>query len=267
MSATIQTISPKDAAVMLKSNVSNRPIDNRVVTSYAEAMMRGEWVLNGEAIIVSDDGVLLDGQHRLAACVKANIPMTAVVVQGIPRAAQATIDRGKGRTPGNVLHLLGEQNANATAGALSFMFRYFNDNISTDTRSTAPSTMQMIGLLENNPGIRDSVRIIEHLRTRGFAKPSMLAAFHYIFGMDDPNEDNALRDAFFDQLRIDFNGERHSSTSLLFSRLVANASSKTAKMPAAVTAALFIKAWKAFKDGMQLKALRWNPAIEDFPKL
>lgn len=63
----IVNLTPDIASRMLNTNQRNRPLKNNVVKQYAAAMLRGEWKLNGETIIISRDGNLLDGQHRISA--------------------------------------------------------------------------------------------------------------------------------------------------------------------------------------------------------
>lgn len=42
-----------------------------VVKGFAEAMSRGEWMVTHQGIAFSSAGVLVDGQHRLAAVIEA----------------------------------------------------------------------------------------------------------------------------------------------------------------------------------------------------
>ncbi|MDP2620568.1 MAG: hypothetical protein Q8P46_10395, partial [Hyphomicrobiales bacterium] len=57
-----------------KTNRKNRPLSELKWTAYAVDMLEGRWQYNGDAIRFGSDGVLLDGQHRLMACVEAGIP-------------------------------------------------------------------------------------------------------------------------------------------------------------------------------------------------
>lgn len=46
----VETITPQIAQEYLAMNERNRPIRNSRVIMYADAMLRGQWQLNGEAI-------------------------------------------------------------------------------------------------------------------------------------------------------------------------------------------------------------------------
>ena len=53
----------------LTKNDHNRRLSPVRIRKFADEMQNGMWVYNGESIIVSESGRLLDGQHRLHAIV------------------------------------------------------------------------------------------------------------------------------------------------------------------------------------------------------
>ena len=67
----VQKISPEKAAEMLAANTANRPLSRSTVQAFAEAMRRGDWLVTHQGIAVDTNGVLVDGQHRLAAVIEA----------------------------------------------------------------------------------------------------------------------------------------------------------------------------------------------------
>lgn len=118
ITARVETITPMQAAEWLNAcNTHNRRLKDKLVPKLAADINEGRWRLNGEAIKFASDGTLLDGQNRLSAVVMAgrNVPM--LVVRGLDRATQETMDTGVKRTMGDILTLRGEQNA-ATLGAV-----------------------------------------------------------------------------------------------------------------------------------------------------
>ncbi len=263
MNVTIESISPDKARQYLARNTENRKLDKQVVARYAGAMRRGEWDANGVPIIFSDDDVLIDGQHRLAAAVQENFTLTVPVVHGIAKTARTTIDRGKGRTPGDVFTLMGEKNAHKLASACGVLFRYWDGVLKLEGGYFHPTTAQLLKVLSDHPQLRDSLNADKQIIG---ITPSLVVALHYLFGLDD-EIGCELRDEFFNQLRIDFNGTRHSATQLLSQRMISNASSSIRRLKTSVMAALFIKAWKAFRDDKVIRVLKWNPQIEEFPMI
>lgn len=98
-------VTPKKAAQLLKKNKSNRRLRPRVVDSYSRDMAAGRWKLNAEPIIVSDDGTLNDGQHRLYACIKAGVGFWTTIAYGVAEDALETINTGKVRIASDMLKI------------------------------------------------------------------------------------------------------------------------------------------------------------------
>jgi hypothetical protein len=69
----VQMVTPVKAGEWLQANTPNRPLSKPIVKAFAEAMRRGEWVVTHRGIAFDTNGVLVDGQHRLAAIVEADV--------------------------------------------------------------------------------------------------------------------------------------------------------------------------------------------------
>lgn len=109
------TITPALAEAMLETiNGENRPLSNARVRQYADILSRGQYVFNGEAIQVGikqdNTLLLLNGQHRLSACVLSGVSFETVLVLGLPHNVFSTIDRGKSRSYADVLSVAGYKN-------------------------------------------------------------------------------------------------------------------------------------------------------------
>src|SRR6267154_68959 len=101
----VQSITPNIAALWLKANTHNRPIKKRHVEFLGREMTLGNWQLNGQAIIISDNEDVLDGQHRLLAVIDSGETIDSLVIYGIKRDAFKTIDTGRVRGPADALSL------------------------------------------------------------------------------------------------------------------------------------------------------------------
>jgi len=108
-------ITPDIAADLLTLNNNNRRVKRERVILYASAMKRGQWAYTGDSIRVGTDDqdnlVLLDGQHRLLACVEAGVPFDAMLISGLPTSVFTVIDRGVVRSNGDVLKIAGFANS------------------------------------------------------------------------------------------------------------------------------------------------------------
>lgn len=107
---SVVRITPELARHLLSKNYTNRKMSQSRVSFYARQMIDGEWIMNGQGIIVSNSGNLLDGQHRLMAVAQSgkSVDMLKVVLKGSSdnlTALGMPIDRGKPRTMRDVTGL------------------------------------------------------------------------------------------------------------------------------------------------------------------
>lgn len=100
------TITPEKAQELLNKNDSNRPMNKAHARKFASDMTEGLWKYNGDPIRLSADGNLLDGQHRLQACVYAGIPFETEIIEDLPQEVMVTIDTGRRRSAADALHFM-----------------------------------------------------------------------------------------------------------------------------------------------------------------
>lgn len=105
MKTELMTITPEIAKQMLLSNGSNRRLRAHRVSKYANDMRNGNWHLTGQTITFGSNGQLLDGQHRLAAVIEADVPVQFLVVTGAE--VVPTYDNGLPRSLADQLYLNG----------------------------------------------------------------------------------------------------------------------------------------------------------------
>lgn len=107
--AGVAEITPELAKEILEtSNHGNRPLKKAHIKMLASSLKNNEWMLNGESIAFSESGRLLDGQHRLNACINSGKPFKTIVIKGInDKAAFGTIDIGKPRSVTDLMDLKG----------------------------------------------------------------------------------------------------------------------------------------------------------------
>jgi hypothetical protein len=66
-------VTPQIAEWLLKLNTGNRPLVQRAIERFCKILKDKAWVNTGEPVIVSHEGVLNDGQHRLTAILTSGI--------------------------------------------------------------------------------------------------------------------------------------------------------------------------------------------------
>lgn len=117
MHIAIEEINAAKAKHYLTLNVRNRNLRQHRVNRYAEQMTRGQWKETGDPIRFSVSGQLLDGQHRLAAIIAADVTIKAIVVRDVADDVFPVLDSGLGRQPGDSLGSGHEKAASHKAAA------------------------------------------------------------------------------------------------------------------------------------------------------
>lgn len=126
--SVVETITPAKAREYLKQNTNNyRRMSRSTVRSYAEDIKNGRWELNGETIVFGKNGILKDGQHRLAAIVLANKPVDILVVRGVENEVDK-IDIGKKRTDVDILNAEGFECGTTLIAAANIIVNRFSGN-------------------------------------------------------------------------------------------------------------------------------------------
>lgn len=110
MESTVMHITPDMAKAWLAKNMdNNRKINQYRVATYAREMAGGCWDLTHQGIAFDEAGQLVDGQHRLHAIIRANVPVDMMVTTGLKheRGEILNIDVGANRTGLNLLQISG----------------------------------------------------------------------------------------------------------------------------------------------------------------
>lgn len=128
----VTTITAELAALILERlNDNNRRKRSANIRKFADAMGLG-WILTGDTVKFSKSGVLLDGQNRLAACVRAGVPFETHVVYGIADDAFTRIDANARRTNPDTLQIAGASYSQIAAPAVRWLMIYDSFNPKTD---------------------------------------------------------------------------------------------------------------------------------------
>jgi len=264
--ASIELIDPATATSYLQANTRNRHLQTKYVNRLAGAMERGEWQFNADPIRFSDTGVLLDGQHRLAAVVQSEMTVPMLVVRGLVDESQTTMDTGNKRTFAHFLSMAGETNVYALAAAVRWTWVYETQDGNLSTRSNAvPTVQQLMQTLEQHPGLRDSVRTARSVRKQVRSSQGLLAALHHIFESVDADDAND----FFDRLRT---GEQlpEGSPILILRKALITDSLKPSTTPPDYHAAWIIKSFNAYRLGRDIRSIIWRKggaSAEPFPRI
>lgn len=239
-------VTPAIAKEWLARNTHNRRMRTAKVNEFARDMQAGNWAMNGETIKFAADGVLLDGQHRLSAIVKAGVSVELLVVTGLDAATQHTMDVGAKRTTGDAFKLTDEKNTTLLAAIVRRVWAWergdhrFSLNI-------APTITEAQEFLAANPPLRRSAEISTRVRGQfKYAPSSITGVAHFLFNQLSPS-DAAM---FF--TRIADGAELPAGHPILTLRKRLISDSESAKrVPDYVQLAALIRAWNAMRAGQR----------------
>jgi hypothetical protein len=134
----------------------NRPTrDATGIAKYARDMKAGRWHLNGETVKRAWNGTVPDGQHRLLACMRADVPFTSIVVTGVDPEGQDTTDTGLPRRLSDQLVIGDEDNAAILAAVTRWALRWLHGlRGGGGAAGYQPTQTEMMDYLKADPRLR-----------------------------------------------------------------------------------------------------------------
>jgi len=170
-------ITPAMAQEFLKHNVRNVPLQTAMVERYAEKMRTGRWKFCADPIRFDTKGNLIDGQHRLTACVSAGVPFSALIVRGLDPGVMDVIDTGRKRSAGNILYLRGYPSPHYIAAVCRWLLMIKGGGPNLRNSRSIDST-DIVETSLRHTHIIDSVNFCHNCF--GGGRLSLLTALHYI---------------------------------------------------------------------------------------
>jgi hypothetical protein len=243
---TKEVVTPEMAEFMLMGNTSNRRVRTRHINRLSSALKDGRWRFNGESIKIASDGTLVDGQHRLIACMNAGVPFETIIVRGVDPEAFVTIDIGTKRLAADAMKEI--TNPNTVAAAVRWMVAI---NSKKSITNTLLDIDQIVECFEENPGLEQSGRKLTNFR---LCAPALATALHYLFSLKDAGE----ADRFFTDLK-DGEGLSYGDPALTLRNKLIEARVSSSKKRTTTTeevCAQIIRAWNARRSGRPITSLR-----------
>ncbi len=260
---TVEEITPQVASAMLQGNDNNRRTAQTRLETYARDMRSKKWKVTGDPIKFNGKR-LLDGQHRLQACILANTAFTTAVARGISETAHAAIDVGYGRTLGHELRWQGEKDYALLAASLGLLYVYDEDTRGYD----APSRNELLQVLKKNPGLRRSIDMTKGTVSKapGLHRTSLVIV-HYLIEREHNAE---LADRYVAEV-LAGTGYEEGDPTLMLRTYAANMARQRMNRPGGIDwLAIQVKAANSWLTGRPIKALSWRrvgPSKENFPQI
>lgn len=232
--------------------------------------------INGESVVISYTGRLLNGQNRCKAVVSTGVPFPTLQVWGVPDSTFATFDSGTGRKSSDVLAMIHQQYPKSLAAAVGWQLAY-DANDMEGVRPSIPNDA-IIATVETYPELPKSVALANtKFRKKGFP-PSLLGFLHYQFNQ----RDESLTDRFFKRVNLGIDCPEVSHEFKLRRRIEKATSAENKELrgrkrsnkseislSSVEMAALSIKTWNRMRRGEECdpnKSLVWK-VTEKFPTI
>lgn len=251
----IVNLTPGMAAAILSLNSKNRPASNSHTKRLAQAMLDGEWLYNGDAIRVSSEGVLLDGQHRLLAVILSGVTIKARIIYGLAPGCFTTIDTGRRRSARDALAVEGIPNYTIVASAARILHNYRLGNWQNSFSSgrKALSNTAILETVNNTPEL--VVSCGECRAVDVVVSPGIAGVVHFLFREAGHSVD--LLNEFFSELSTGRSGASAGAVFLLRNWLIKNKGD--ANGPARCARFVYlIKALNAFLLKSDIRQLKYN---------
>lgn len=186
-------LSPSLAAELLKQNPQNR---NLLPAKYAQLLgdiREGRWVFNGEPILISEEGLLNDGQHRCTAAVEANIAIETMMTFGLARKSRVTVDQGGAKTAGHFLDMDGVENGSHVAAIGRMLLAYEGTSGTSVGGTSRVSSGEIRSRFINDALMARSATFASSTNRycRKHAPPAIIGMCFYLFCRINPSDAEA----------------------------------------------------------------------------
>ncbi|ELK8497337.1 chromosome partitioning protein ParB [Vibrio alginolyticus] len=167
----------------------NRRLSKPKVKKYAEAMKNREWCLTGEPIIISHEGEILNGHHRLEAACEARVGFIAPITYGVTDDLSfAHIDVGNIRSRSQVLEMAGVKVSASVLSRVAMLAKAFdmtkNPFAFRGTQGTSFQPAEILAYVEDHNELALSVHFISEIfkkhRLESQASETIYAFAHYL---------------------------------------------------------------------------------------
>lgn len=237
-------LGPDLAWKLLCANAVNRTLDPRTVTKYAHAMQEGEWVMNGQCILLTADGAMTDGQHRCAAVIQADVTVPMGLIIGVEIEDYTKIDLGKVRTPRSTVEILGMDRAGDVSAAAKHLWQVEAKVLGSAYVKDIPSSTKIRTLLSLHKDLPDSIlpaRVAFPVMVR-----SQAICLHYLVN----RVDSVAATTFFNLLGNGGDMESTNPIHIIRERFIQRKLSGKPFYPVLETFFMVMSAWNDWRQGI-----------------
>jgi hypothetical protein len=257
--AELVRLTPEKAALLLEVNEDNRNASPNKIAEIAADIRAGNFELNGETVIISRDGLLNDGQHRLMAILETGIGIDTFVVFGIKRSARLTVDTGIIRTAGNFIAMAGGKETNQAA-SVSLWLMAFNDGIVTMGGLVGKHLTKariVANYLEFKDEIDEAILFVSNKEAKEMRSRTALACAYIVLSRIN----HRAADDFIGKLCVGAGYEKTSAIHATRRRLI---DTQSMRLRPGEKLTIILAGWNAWRRGETPRTIQLR---SDYPKL
>lgn len=264
-------VTPGKAQMLLAAMPPQRPLAASRVTQLAKAIRAGRWQVTHQGLAFDEKGQLIDGQHRLTACVEADMPIRIVCAFNVPSSSVSAIDRGRIRVIADDLVMSGIVSSSAHAQTMQAAARIIRQLEAgklpwVTAKDENPFTVDdAISILNTHPKLEDTAAWVITHRKRGLSMPAApFVAFLTLFR--EINESKAMRFAEDIVSGVGLN-EDDPAYVLRDTLMQTQRAPRSADSKRAAFMVRLVFAWNAYWAGRKLTRLFSVARTDEFPKI
>jgi hypothetical protein len=254
-------ITPSLAKQILEKNIKNRRIKQPTIDRYVKDMIIGKWKEDtAEVIKISKSGVVLDGQHRLTALIKANINLFFHIAYDIDDSVYTVLDSGSLRSSSDSFKIEGIKLSNIVPSIINTHDQLIKNKIHLKRKDLCTDSLLEIYYQRQRFWDDTSNKSINWYQN--FSKilsPSIIGGVYA--RIYDINEDKAFK--FMNELCT--GSEITNNTILLLRQKLISDKLSQRRLSTENKLALIIKTWLFYKDNKEPKILKFDSNIEETP--
>jgi hypothetical protein len=258
--AEVANLTPEIAQALLDRNPDNRNIRQEKVAQIASDIRAGRFMLNGESLVVSDEGLTNDGQHRCVGVVITGISIETVFVFGVSRESRVTLDSGAARTAADYVGMEGIPYAKGSATLSKLLLAYERNGGRAFTGAAKISRLEILEKIRETPAITSSAAFaaVEHKHVKSWAPSSVISVCHFLLTDKDPVQGDFYMRQITRGLNLASDDPAYAVRARLLNIDVKGDKEKKTQV--------ILRGWNAFRKGEKRSIIKLMPG-SDFPTL
>ena len=259
-------VTPEVAKRYLETNIEkNRKINKNTLRRYCKDIVDGNWCEStGETIKITENGVLVDGQHRLMAIIETGIPHYFDFVFGVSDYAFKYIDTGKPRGAHDIFRIEEIPNSGVIPGIIRFYNGLKTEKIQIAGKNIySLSNSQILDVYYKNPEMWQKIAKKSQSLYKEFGRILPQAAVGGFLSFFSDIDENSAND-FMNKL-CSGKTDGYDQINLLRNRLIKDRTSFI-RMSQLIKNAMIIKTWNNYRKNKTQAFLRFQKGMEKMPK-